>query len=301
LLKQDYPKIIKQSQEHAFYIMQTLAIGGEEVLTFYDSGSNGNLIEGALAEDLNFDVLDSRCVPVGVLGGGTVWTSYGLYSCVLGPDVEGNFHQMEMQGIDKITGSYPPVNLQPLWAEAKAALPGKRWPSNIGGDSVRMLIGIKSTRIFPKHILTLPNGLNVYESVFMDKYGSYFCFGGPHEIFTKAYEKHGMGSNHLQIMFTREAEAYLRSPRLFVADEPDSHGPGKESLHSIMVEELLQEDEISSSGISVSSLQGKRYGISGGGSSTLETNFVLSGGCRSSVAFPVDSAPTSIGEGDPGE
>jgi hypothetical protein len=50
--------------------MQTLAIGGEEVLTFYDSGSNGNLIEGALAEDLNFDVLDSRCVPVGVLGGG---------------------------------------------------------------------------------------------------------------------------------------------------------------------------------------------------------------------------------------
>jgi hypothetical protein len=70
LLKQDYPKIIKQSQEHAFYIMQTLAIGGEEVLTFYDSGSNGNLIEGALAEDLNFDVLDSRCVPVGVLGGG---------------------------------------------------------------------------------------------------------------------------------------------------------------------------------------------------------------------------------------
>ncbi len=90
--------------------------------------------------------------------------------------------------------------------------------------------------------------------MFMDKYGSYFCFGGPHEIFTKAYEKHGMGSNHLQIMFTREAEAYLRSPRLFVADEPDSHGPGKESLHSIMVEELLQEYEISSSGISVSSL-----------------------------------------------
>ncbi len=83
MLKQDYSKVIKQSKEQAFYIMQTLVLGGAEVLTFYDSGSNGNLIDGALAEDLGFDVLDNRCVPVGVLGGGTVWTSYGLYSCLV--------------------------------------------------------------------------------------------------------------------------------------------------------------------------------------------------------------------------
>ena len=75
--------------EVAFYAMQTVRIRNQDVLMFYDSGSNSHLIEGTLAEQLRLDVLASECVPVGALGGKTSWSEFGAYTVTLGPDMNG--------------------------------------------------------------------------------------------------------------------------------------------------------------------------------------------------------------------
>ena len=61
--------INRTSSDTAFYAMQTLHIKNEEVLIFYDSSSNGHLIEGQTAELLDLDVLSCETVPIGGLGG----------------------------------------------------------------------------------------------------------------------------------------------------------------------------------------------------------------------------------------
>ena len=52
--------IVRPSKEDAFYVMQWLKIGGEDVLTFYDSGANTHLVEGELAEKVG--LLEPPCI-----------------------------------------------------------------------------------------------------------------------------------------------------------------------------------------------------------------------------------------------
>ena len=85
-------QIVAPSKEQPFFVMQQLMIGSESVLTFYDSGANIHLVEGALAEKVGFTVLDDKCVSIGVVGGGQVWTEYGQYACILGPDANMQYH-----------------------------------------------------------------------------------------------------------------------------------------------------------------------------------------------------------------
>ena len=73
-LIQPQDKIVKPSKEQPFFVMQQLRIGGEDVLTFYDSGANVHLVEGALAERVGFTVVDNKCISIGVVGGGQVWS-----------------------------------------------------------------------------------------------------------------------------------------------------------------------------------------------------------------------------------
>jgi hypothetical protein len=78
-------KVVRRSKEESFYIMQQLCIAGESVLSFFESGSNTHLVDGELAERAGFKVLDDTCTRIGVIGGGSIWTEYGIYSCVIGP------------------------------------------------------------------------------------------------------------------------------------------------------------------------------------------------------------------------
>jgi hypothetical protein len=87
---------------------------------------------------------------------------------------------------------------------------------------VKLLIGIASTQLAPKLMFSLPSGLCIYESKFMDKYGTRLCFGGPHAVFTQGYKKFGTSSiGTVQVLFSEIAEAYLHGPRTLVAESPD--------------------------------------------------------------------------------
>jgi hypothetical protein len=70
-------------------------------------------------------------------------------------------------------------------------------------------------------MLTLPGGLCVYRSVFTDIWRSEYCFGGPHAIFTEAYDKarDGKHAGVAQIVFSELAMAYLESPRTFLTEK----------------------------------------------------------------------------------
>ena len=218
--------INKTSAETAFYAMQTLRIKNQEVLVFYDSGSNGHLVDGQMAENLDLDILTEENVPVGGIGGKVTWSEYGMYSLTLGPDVNGECHELELQGMAKLTSELPEVNLKELWAEANTVLHGKKsLPVKVGGSRVQILIGIKSIQMAPKLIYSLPSGLGIYESVFYDVYQSNICFGGPHPIFTHAYREAGHIVNHMEVMFTEMARAYLAAPRTFVRVDVEEHGP----------------------------------------------------------------------------
>ena len=218
--------IVEQSGEAAFYTLQTLKLGNHEVLTFFDSGSSGNIIEGALAEKLKLQVLTDSAVHMGGFGGIRVWSEYGCYLLSLGPSTENKIYSLEVQGADSITERIPRVDLTRLWKEARTLLSIQTpLPSVIGGSRVNLLIGIKSTPLEPVRIHTLPSGLGIFRSVFKDVFGSDIVFGGPHAVFSEAYSRLGKNVNHIQILLTEVANSYRRSPVTFIRADLDDHGP----------------------------------------------------------------------------
>ena len=135
-------RIIEQSGEAAFYTLQTLKLGDCEVLTFFDSGSSGNIIEGELAERLKLQVLTDSGVDMGGFGGIRVWSEYGCYLLALGPSTDNKVYSLEVQGVDTITERIPRVDLRRLWPEAKTLLGNSTTlPSVIGGSRVNLQIG----------------------------------------------------------------------------------------------------------------------------------------------------------------
>jgi hypothetical protein len=235
--------INRTSQEIAYYAMQTIRINNKDVLLFFDSGANGHLIEGALAESLGLDVISDEVVPIGGIGEKCVWSEYGMYTITIGPDLNEECHELDVQGIRAITNEIPQVDFEGLWSEANTVLQGRtQMPLKIGGCRVSMLVGIKSTKLGPKLLHTLPSGLGIYESVLLDVYGSNICFGGPHEVFTKACKEAGKVVNNVEILFTEMAQAYMQSPRTSVAVNVAEHRP---------MRQLTQESEFMDSGACV--------------------------------------------------
>ena len=213
--------VIKTSPETPCYVMQVLCIAGTDVLVFYDNGANNNLIALQVAVEAGFRLLSKNTIRFNVAGGGYVDSDCGQYAAVLGPDTNGNYHDVECQGVETITTLSPKFDLEPLHEMASQAIGGRpTLPPSIGGSEVKMLIGIRSTQLAPRLLVTLPGGLCVYKSVFIDVWGSEYCFGGPHEIFTAAYEKArgGRSAGVAQVVFTEMAEAYLRGPRTFLTE-----------------------------------------------------------------------------------
>ena len=242
---QPHDQIVVPSKEQPFFVMQQLRIGGEDVLTFYDSGANIHLVEGSLAERVGFTVLDDKCVSIGVVGGGQVWTEYGQYACILGPDANSQYHQVECQGLERITSFVPEVDLRPLAQEAAPTFYNGnqlRYPQSIGGDRVRLLLGIRSTALAPRLHYALPNGLGIYVSALLDINGSNVCYGGTHEVFSQGFAKAGMSAGHVQVLFTQIATSYMGAPYTMVRSTCEDHGPATKPQIALLSEDQWCED-----------------------------------------------------------
>lgn len=229
----DEDLIVCEKKEECIYIMQVLDIRGEECLAFYDRGANEHLIDGELAEKANLKVLNPKNQAIGVVGGGRIWTNYGQYCVRLGPTPEGKFHEMNCQGISKITAEFPYYDLSRVNKEVKTS--GKLKPYNsklpkyVGGAKVKLLLGIKDTYLDPDKLFSLPCGLGVYQSQLMDRFQSRICYGGPHKLFTEVNRKTGGNVNHVSAFFTEMVTSYKKSLYPVIVS-----GNGKHSIEDEM-------------------------------------------------------------------
>ena len=179
--------IIKEPSGNSIQIMQLLNIKGKTVLTMFDTGANQNLVDGKLAEELSIKVIKPEPSLISVISGSKIWTEYGKYNLALGPIKEKDYFEMNLQGISSVTKSVPHYSLAQVNEVVRDSFKIDDYttlPSYIGGDKVRLLIGLKNALIQPILLFTLSSGLGVYKSPFTDIFGSNICYGGPHSSFS---------------------------------------------------------------------------------------------------------------------
>ena len=208
-------KVISEAHEDIVYVLQILNLKGRDVLTFYDRGSNQNMISGPLAEDLKLKVVTQEPAAIGVVGGGRIWTEYGAYALRLGPTDSGHYHELTAQGIKEVTDTFPRYDLEEInhqVTETGQLQDGTVLPDYIGGTPAQLLIGLKDTQLEPWCVFQLPNGLGVYKSILKDKFGSNYCYGGPDRLFTAINKRTGGNINHFRVYLTQLVNQYKGSP-----------------------------------------------------------------------------------------
>jgi len=187
-INMDHNTVIAESKEHCCYLMQTLKIGSSDVLVFYDSGANTNLISGEVAARESLQQITSKPTKLTVVGGGTINTEYGAYRFALGPTIAGDYHEITCQGMGQVTSEFRRYDLTDIITEFHDTVDDNLkylpLPPYVAGSQVHLLLGIKNTYINPTLIAVLPSGVGVYKSPFTDIFGSNIIFAGPHSTFT---------------------------------------------------------------------------------------------------------------------
>ena len=207
--------VIKESPEDTVYVSQIISIGGRDVLVFYDRGANYNIIDGELAEELQFKVLTDKPSTMGTLSQSKVVAEYGTYAFCLGSEEE-SFFQLSAQGFDLRNQKFPFCDLRSINAEVAQTneLPRDTiLPKFLGGQQIGILIGLKTPALEPQLVFQLPCGMGIYKSAIKDKFGSNYCYGGPHELFTKISNNKTLSANFSAITtyFTQMATCYNNS------------------------------------------------------------------------------------------
>ena len=184
----NHHNILPESCEHSSYLMQTLKIGSSDVLVFFDTGANTNLISGEVAVKESLQQITSKPTKLTVVGGGTIKTEYGSYRFALGPTSAGDYHEITCQGMEQVTSEFKRHDLTEIVTEYRGSVDENMkylpLPPYVAGSHVHLLLGIKNTYLNPTLIAILPSGVGVYRSPFTDIFGSNIIFAGPHPSFT---------------------------------------------------------------------------------------------------------------------
>lgn len=206
-------KISKEpSCDSPLYVLQTVNIGGKEVILMYDSGAGGEVCTTELAESLKLEVLDPQEQFIRVASGKVVPTGGCVYAATLGPDPNGHYHEISLTGMTKITNNMNYYDLSDIITEfkinqASTPLSKEVTPPFIGGGGIGLIIGIKQSSLFPTLLMTLPTGISVWRSRLTDIHGSTLIFSGPHHSITRQMTE----PKRINLMFTQTAESFLYS------------------------------------------------------------------------------------------
>ena len=96
--------IIPEVSEHSCYLMQTIKIGGSDVLVFFDRGANIHIIDGSLAEKEGLQQVSSSPTSLTVVGGDKVKSDHGTYRFNLGPGDNAEYHEIVCIKMSDVTG-----------------------------------------------------------------------------------------------------------------------------------------------------------------------------------------------------
>ena len=211
-----FPSTVKrESNNESMHIMQILNINNQKVLCLFDRGANQHLVDGQLAHEIGMRVVNKEVSTISVVSGGKVWSDYGTYQMILGPTPTGEYFEIQAQGMKRISNKFPLYDLSEVNNEAVNFLGYSdevNLPKYIGGAKVGLLIGLKSTELDPVLIFTLPSGIGVYKSPFKDIFGSYYCYGGPHDTFSKVNKIVNGNVNHFNIYLAESVSQYKNAP-----------------------------------------------------------------------------------------
>ena len=191
--------ICPESPESTIYLMQNLRVGDSNCLTFFYSGANTHLIDGQLARLVELQLISSKAIALGVIGG-LIRTEYGSFRFNLGPGEDGKYNEITAVGMENVTSGFGEYNLEYIIKEYKDSVSSAELehilPESVGGTMVHLLLGIKNTIIQPTLLKVLPSGVGVYMSPFKDNWGSRIIFAGPNKVFTKTNKEQLRNSNH---------------------------------------------------------------------------------------------------------
>ena len=208
-------KIVGENPNESSYVLQMIRFKSQRVCLFYDSGSNGSLISGPLAERLKLKVHDDRPVGIGTAGNGGCWSFYGSYEFGLGPDQEGFYYKIVARGMKTVTAKFKKYDLSPINDELRDRDPSgygrEILPASIGGVECGLLLGI-NCKLQPLLVFVLPSGLGVYRTQIKDESGSRLAYGGPHPVFSGVFDRTGGNANHTISIFRELVSQYLGSP-----------------------------------------------------------------------------------------
>ena len=198
--------ITRENGQDAVYIFQIVRIKDRNILIFYDSGATSHVVRGRLAEESKFKVVSQRVEMIGTVSNRSLWTEYGKYSAVLGSETQNQSFEMIFQGMEQITGKFPRYYWNEVNEEVMKSgkLEDVPLPKYVGGQSVDILIGIKSVDLAPKFLFKLNSGLGVYSCPLMDIFGSSIAYGGSHQCISEVHKSFGnVTFNTASVMFSR--------------------------------------------------------------------------------------------------
>jgi len=200
-VKKSYGSQSKSSNEEnldlAIYMLQTIEIQGEKFNLFYDTGCSDLVAKKDAITTLEkmgrATNIYSGVLTLSGVGDNQTSCEHGLYSVKL-PLHDGR--EVHLSGIclDKITSKFPKYPLKEVEDDIHRAFRAQsskndpkrlpKLPHSVGGET-DLMIGIQFLKYYPKKIFSLPNGLTLYESQFLNSDGSKGLVGGPHRIFSE--------------------------------------------------------------------------------------------------------------------
>ncbi|MCH2405590.1 MAG: hypothetical protein MK200_05290, partial [Nitrosopumilus sp.] len=178
--------------DSGIFIFQEICVDNNLFCLFFDGGC-GDLVSRYNAVERLGKISKKQTngpISLGGVGNINVESPYGIYQISL-PLYNGRNAIMSGTVIDEVASEFPTYPLSKVQKDIQEAyianggnvedLP--KLPQHIGGQ-VDFILGIKYLRYHPQKIFSMPSGLTIYRSSFLNVDGSRGVVGGPHETFT---------------------------------------------------------------------------------------------------------------------
>ena len=237
-------------EDNGIYMLQTVKINDQHFTIFFDSGCSDMVSRydaiKRIGERAKLEVKGPT-----VLGGvGNVKTEskHGIYQVRI-PLHNGKNAVFTGVCLDQITSTFPSYplkgTLQDDITEAYVKIGGMAndlpgLPDFVGGN-VDFMIGSKYLRYHPEPIFTLPSGLTIYKSPFVNIDGSRGVIGGPHPIITRIDKSQ---NNEKMCQFAYLTEQYKLYQNGYQIN-PDDHLLSLKQLHNFDIDVDSKDGNIS--------------------------------------------------------
>ena len=198
--------VVKDDKEDSLYLLQQWVINGHTATVLYDTGASVSAVQGKFAIETGLQEIVSTPQSICVAGGAVHNTGFGIYSAKIGPTEDKSWHRVDFLGMKTVAPKVPRLDLASLVDECKrdlcnSPIAKEVFPSAVGGDEIKIILGISETALMPKHIADLSNGMQLYRAPLRDMWGSNLILAGPHALVTES-NKRINAFNSLRIFLT---------------------------------------------------------------------------------------------------